>query len=99
MRTTTQFIQKKTKVMKTPHEIANEWQVFEIKYGVPPFSKIMQQQLALLGIFTIDIFKFDDYLHKKFGNYEDENKSMGEILSEKYGKDIYEYVEQMCADI
>lgn len=80
---------------KTPHEIANEWQVFEIKYGVPPFSKLINNAMVLFGEFVIDILKFDQFLHEKFGNYEDEGKSMRDILSEKYGDDIKDYVEQM----
>ena len=34
----------------------------------------------------IDPFKFDEFLHKKYGEYEKENKSMGDIIVEKYGK-------------
>lgn len=83
------------KSKKTPNEIANEWQVFEIKYCVPSFSKLINNAMVLFGEFVIDILKFDKFLHEKFGNYEDEGKSMRDILSEKYGDDIKDYVEQM----
>jgi len=80
---------------KTPHQISNEWQKFEIKYGVPRFSQLLDNNLALLGKFVIDIIKFDDWLHKQFGDYESEDKSMSGILLEKYGYDIQQYVKQM----
>lgn len=31
-----------------------------------------------------DIWKFDDYLHGRFGNYEEQGKSMRDILREHY---------------
>ena len=34
----------------------------------------------------IDPFKFDDFLHKVHGNYEDDGKSMNDIVIEKYGE-------------
>jgi len=33
----------------------------------------------------IDIIKFDDWLHSKYGDYETDNKSMQEIVIEHYG--------------
>jgi len=35
---------------------------------------------------VIDIIKFDDYLHQVHGNYEEENKSMEDIVKEYYGE-------------
>jgi hypothetical protein len=34
-----------------------------------------------------NIFKFDDWLHKKFGNYESKNKSMQDIFNQLFGDD------------
>lgn len=34
-----------------------------------------------------NIFKFDDYLHKKFGDYESENKSMRDMFNQLFGDD------------
>ena len=34
-----------------------------------------------------DIFKFDDWLHEKFGNYESENKSMRDMFNQLFGDD------------
>ncbi|MDR1129827.1 MAG: hypothetical protein LBK96_02475, partial [Prevotellaceae bacterium] len=33
----------------------------------------------------IDVFKFDDYLHRIYGDYEDRGLSMEELVIEKYG--------------
>lgn len=35
---------------------------------------------------TIDIFAFDDRLHEKYGNHEEEGKSMRDIVTEHYGE-------------
>ena len=34
-----------------------------------------------------NVFKFDDWLHEKFGNYESEKKSMRDIFSQLFGDD------------
>jgi len=39
----------------------------------------------LFGQIQIDIFKFDEYLHKKYGEYEREGKSLNDIVTEHYG--------------
>jgi hypothetical protein len=36
----------------------------------------------------IDIYKFDDWLHSVYGQYEDQNLSMGAILKKNYGDDV-----------
>ena len=33
----------------------------------------------------IDFFKFDDWLHAKYGIYEDDGKSMQDVIIEHYG--------------
>ena len=43
----------------------------------------------------IDIIKFDDYLHGKYGDYEDEGKSMNDIVVEKYGEDASKILEKL----
>jgi len=34
-----------------------------------------------------NVFKFDDWLHKKFGDYESENKSMHDMFNQLFGDD------------
>jgi hypothetical protein len=34
----------------------------------------------------MDWKKFDNFLHKEFGDYEDQKQSMMDIVEEKYGK-------------
>lgn len=38
---------------------------------------------------ALDIFKFDDFLHTKYGNYENENKSMNDMFQKLFGSDCY----------
>ena len=35
----------------------------------------------------LDIFKFDDYLHDQYGDYESENKSMLDMFKKLFGDD------------
>lgn len=37
---------------------------------------------------VFNIFKFDDYLHNRFGNYENDGKSMSDIFKELFGNDL-----------
>lgn len=42
----------------------------------------------------LDIMKFDDWLHKKHGDYETERKmSMKELITEEYGQAASDFVE------
>lgn len=36
----------------------------------------------------LDVFEFDDYLHEKYGNYEDQGKSQEDIFKELFGDKI-----------
>lgn len=37
--------------------------------------------------FCIDLVSFDAYLHSRFGEYENSNRSMEDIIRENYGPD------------
>ena len=43
----------------------------------------------------IDILKFDEWLHQQHGNYEDEGKSMGDIIREHYGEKGVELINEV----
>jgi hypothetical protein len=45
---------------------------------------------------VIDVFKFDDWLHEQFGNYEDDGKSMNDLINEKYGKGAVGLVKELA---
>jgi hypothetical protein len=56
------------------------------------FNNIWDKMLtAITGNIEIDIIKFDEILHERFGDYEDEEKSMEEMVKEKYGKEAYDF--------
>jgi len=44
---------------------------------------------------TIDILKFDDFLHQKHGNYEDKGKSMNDIVIEHYGENALDVLKRL----
>ena len=50
---------------------------------------------VMLGKITIDMFKFDDYLHRLYGEYELEEKSMSDIIIEKYGIEANIFINQL----
>ena len=54
----------------------------------PFMSWIMQK-------FQIDICKFDDKLHSKFGDYEKEGLSMRDIVKKNYGDAGIQLIEQL----
>jgi hypothetical protein len=43
----------------------------------------------------LDVVKFDEWLHQQFGEYEDLDKSMKDVLEEAYGHDVMKRVEAL----
>ena len=43
--------------------------------------------LQVTGQCTLDVLAFDDYLHAKYGDYEERGLSMAEVIREKFGLD------------
>jgi len=43
----------------------------------------------------LDVVKFDDWLHEKYGNYEATGHSMQSLLVEKYGQETADQVQQL----
>lgn len=50
---------------------------------------------CLYGKFQIDIIKFDDVLHRKFGDYEERGLSMRDIIKREYGEAGINLIEQL----
>lgn len=57
-------------------------------YYDPLLSYAMQK-------FTIDIVKLDDKLHRIFGDYEEQNLSMKDIIERNYGEAGLNLLEQL----
>lgn len=61
--------------------------------GIPHelMSKLADVQMSILMKRPIfNIFKFDDYLHDIYGDYEGAGKSMADIFSEIFGEKMEE---------
>ena len=59
--------------------------------GIPHelMPKLADVQMSILMKRPIfNIFKFDDYLHYKYGNYESEGKSMKDFFEKIFGDKI-----------
>jgi hypothetical protein len=51
------------------------------------FDEFHDKMLStVMRLICMDWTKFDSFLHKEFGDYEDQKQSMMDIVEEKYGK-------------
>lgn len=50
------------------------------------FPEFEDKQLKELWHVAIDICAFDDFIHVQFGNYEEQGKSMQDVIVENYGE-------------
>jgi hypothetical protein len=66
-------------------------------FGISNAVKYLDTTMSALDMSPVlDPMLFDDYLHEKFGNYDDEDgMSMAELIENKYGKEAREFVESM----
>lgn len=67
-----------------------------VKYFGVSFKNFHDRVLSYsFGHAVIDVIKFDDWLREKFGEYENEGKSMKNIILEKFGKDALELIKNL----
>lgn len=45
---------------------------------------------------VLDIFAFDDFLHSKYGAYEEKEISMKELIKKEYGQKCLDFVCDAC---
>ena len=68
---------------------------FEAYFSVS-FERFYNGMMSVISKkLTIDIFKFDDWLHEKHGDYEKDGLSMSGIIYRKYGKEANEFIESL----
>lgn len=76
---------------------SEDTEMFERIFGVR-FSSYMDSMLTVVSKRPcIDIMKFDDFLHKKFGDYDDGDNpmSMRELLDKEYGEEASKLIERL----
>lgn len=71
--------------------VGNKYREF---FGVSPKPSTLLTFLEKRVI--LDIFVLDDFLHSKYGDYENQGYTMHELLQEKYGTECVEFVEKYC---
>jgi len=49
----------------------------------------------LTGTPKLDVYKFDDFLHEKHGDYESQKQSMNDVLEAHYGKEAKSLIEKL----
>jgi hypothetical protein len=71
------------------------YQFFKETFDLP-FNKYLDTLMsAQTGKPMLDIFKFDEWLHEKYGNYEESGHSMLTILIEKYGQEAADRIREL----
>lgn len=69
-----------------PYRIQKAADGFEGMFGIR-FSKVHDKLMSVVFRLVItDIFAFDDRLREKYGNHEEEGKSMRDIVTEHHGE-------------
>jgi len=66
-------------------------------FGIQNPGDYLEECLLPFRVVTIDIIKFDDWLHEQVGNYEKEGMNMKEVIALKYGKLAATWVELAIA--
>lgn len=64
------------------------WDIFGVSVG-PFHDAIMTAAMARI---IIDVFLFDDWLHKQCGDYEDRGFSMNEIIKIQFGQEAVDLI-------
>lgn len=72
-----------------------ELDLFYNKVGRHLYS-FVDKRFLLLGVVSLDIVSLDNYVKKDLGieNYEDDNKSMSDVIEENYGEKINDMVKK-----
>lgn len=50
---------------------------------------------VLTSSIRIDIVKFDEWLHRQVGDYEDRGMSMAEAVGVQYGREAMDFIEKL----
>lgn len=61
-----------------------------------PFKNFFDNELSLITKeIKVDMFKFDDYLYDTHPEYEEQELTMDEIVTKKYGEDANTFIKQL----
>ena len=64
-------------------------------FGISSPNDYLCKTFLITRVVKIDIIQFDEWLHGKYGNYEiDNNMSMAQIISKKYGIEAKVFIEK-----
>lgn len=84
-------ISQKSKLKAFMHEFHS---IFGLK-----LMDYFDEDLLHLGVLLFDILKFDDWLHEKFGDYEDEHKSMKNVVFEHFGENAANLIDALIDEL
>ena len=72
-------------------KVKNYTKEFKNTFGVP-LEGFTDQRMAMIGVYSFDIGRFDDFMHKK-GYTEEEHGSLRDYLSKRYGEKTAKLIE------
>jgi len=65
------------------------------KYFNVDLDRFIDKRLLCLGVYTCDIIKFDEYMHKYYGYNEAEHGSLNDFLKLKFGIGAVELIDKL----
>ena len=77
----------------TIHEASKNFHKF---FPEKNFNAFLDPLISYItGTPKLDVYKFDDYLHEKHGDYEKQKQSMKDVLETYYGKEAKDFIEKL----
>ena len=74
---------------KSVYELARIYESFFME--MPKLDNLMS---ALMDRPVLDLNQLDDFLHRKFGGYEESGLSMEDVLKKEYGRECLDFVRE-----
>lgn len=61
------------------------------------FKQFYDNMSPFFGCLCLDIFAFDDWLHKQIGNYENKGMSMADAVRQHYGDKAMKLIDDLIS--
>lgn len=61
-------------------------------FGIANPNKYLCRAALIIGEVKLDVMALDDFLHKKHGDYEEDNISMSVLIEREYGPAAHSFV-------
>lgn len=79
--------------MKDVFTLGAEYQRY---FGTGIYPKIDKSLTLIFGHSVLDVYELDNFLHLKYGAYEEKGLSMKELIKKEYGQKCLDFVCDAC---